>query len=132
MRCALASLGRRPSRYILGMGVLRAAALVLLWGCSGGKTADEHAPDATTSETSAIRGVVHVVLFTHIEDASPGGTLGSAQSRTSYLGLRSRLLEMAVPLEKLRDAGQIEVTDFSSLVDKWRTSYGARGMTYRP
>lgn len=41
------------------------------------------------------RGLVHVVLFTHIEDASPGGTLGSAQSRTSYRGLRSRLLDMA-------------------------------------
>jgi len=38
---------------------------------------------------------VHVVLFTHIEDATPGGTLGSAQNRTSYLTWRAKLIDVA-------------------------------------
>ncbi len=37
---------------------------------------------------------VHVVLFTHIEDNTPGGVIGSTQARTQYLALRARLLEM--------------------------------------
>ena len=35
------------------------------------------------------------MLFTHIEDTTPPGTLGTTQSRTSYLNLRTRLLELA-------------------------------------
>lgn len=38
---------------------------------------------------------VYVVLFTHIEDNTPAGALGSAQNRAAYLSLRTRLLEMA-------------------------------------
>lgn len=38
---------------------------------------------------------VYVVIFTHIEDNTPGGTLGSTQSRQSYLTLRSNLIAMA-------------------------------------
>jgi hypothetical protein len=38
---------------------------------------------------------VHLVLFTHIEDNTPAGTLGSAQSRQNYLLLRSRLIDLA-------------------------------------
>lgn len=41
------------------------------------------------------QGVVHVVLFTHVEDNTPPGALGSLQSRDSYLGLRAKLIEMA-------------------------------------
>lgn len=37
---------------------------------------------------------VHVVLFTHIEDNTPPGTLGTPTNRTAYLNLRARLLEM--------------------------------------
>jgi hypothetical protein len=37
---------------------------------------------------------VYVVLFTHIEDATPAGLLGTPSNRSSYLNLRSRLLEM--------------------------------------
>lgn len=35
---------------------------------------------------------VQVVLFTHIEDNTPGGLLGSAQNRQSYMTWRSRLI----------------------------------------
>ena len=38
---------------------------------------------------------VQVVLFTHIEDQSPVGVIGSAAARTSYLALRNSLLQMA-------------------------------------
>jgi len=38
---------------------------------------------------------VHVVLFTHIEDNTPAGTLGSPQSRQHYLSVRSKLIVMA-------------------------------------
>lgn len=49
--------------------------------------------DAAPVDTSA--GQVHVVLFTHIEDNTPAGMLGAAQSRTSYTNLRTRLVELA-------------------------------------
>lgn len=38
---------------------------------------------------------IQVVLFTHIEDNTPGGTLGSSQNRTSYLTWRSKLIGVA-------------------------------------
>lgn len=37
---------------------------------------------------------VYAVIFTHIEDNSPTGTLGSAQCKQNYLVIRGRLLEM--------------------------------------
>ncbi len=52
----------------------------------GGTDSDVALPD---------QGVVHVVLFTHIEDNTPLGALGSEISRLSYLGLRGRLIELA-------------------------------------
>jgi hypothetical protein len=41
------------------------------------------------------KGVVEVVLFTHIEDQTPGGALGTEQNRMAYTGLRSKLIELA-------------------------------------
>ena len=38
---------------------------------------------------------IQVVLFTHIEDNTPGGTLGSSQNRQSYLMWRSKLINVA-------------------------------------
>ncbi|MBF8295794.1 MAG: hypothetical protein HW389_2339 [Bacteroidetes bacterium] len=38
---------------------------------------------------------VYVVLFTHIEDNTPTGTLGSPESRNHYLLVRSKMIEMA-------------------------------------
>lgn len=70
---------------------------------AGGSTsASSGASSSTTSSTAAssssggqTKGVVEVVLFTHIEDQTPGGTLGSPQSMTSYTALRSKLIEVA-------------------------------------
>jgi hypothetical protein len=39
---------------------------------------------------------VYVVLFTHIEDNTPPGVLGTPANRNAYLNLRTRLLELGV------------------------------------
>jgi hypothetical protein len=41
---------------------------------------------------------VQVVLFTHIEDNTPAGALGSAANRAAYLNLRTRLVELGTLL----------------------------------
>lgn len=46
---------------------------------------------------------VRVVLFTHIEDNTPPGAIGTAANRTAYLALRARLVEMAM-LARLYEA----------------------------
>ena len=51
-------------------------------------------PTEPTSDAPP-RGAVHVVLFTHIEDNTPGGVIGTTTSRTSYMNLRARLIELA-------------------------------------
>lgn len=67
----------------------------LLAACSStGEPATGAPPDDPDADTIT-QGRVHVVLFTHIEDATPGGTLGSAQSSASYLALRPKLIQMA-------------------------------------
>ncbi len=38
---------------------------------------------------------VYVAVFTHIEDNTPAGTIGTDQARNNYLNLRARLVEMA-------------------------------------
>lgn len=51
--------------------------------------------DAASDAGPIASGVVHVVLFTHIEDQTPGGMLGTAMSRTSYLATRRAMIAMA-------------------------------------
>lgn len=43
---------------------------------------------------------VYVVVFTHIEDNTPVGMLGTAAARTNYMNVRSRLLDMAALAER--------------------------------
>ena len=42
---------------------------------------------------------VYVVVFTHVEDNTPGGLLGTAQSRQNYSTLRDNLIAMAAMAE---------------------------------
>jgi hypothetical protein len=66
--------------------------LVLLLGACpfpGPGTPDGGSPDA------GAQGKVHVVVFTHIEDNTPGGVIPSDTSRTQYLVMRQRLLATA-------------------------------------
>lgn len=51
-------------------------------------------PPSPTTPTPVLQPV-YVVLFTHIEDNTPAGALDSPATRTGYLNIRGRLLEMA-------------------------------------
>jgi hypothetical protein len=64
-------------------------ACIALGAC--GSADDDVPPTSPTGGTSA---PIHVVLFTHIEDATPAGVLGTAANRTNYLNIRARLIEM--------------------------------------
>ncbi|MBL9016673.1 MAG: hypothetical protein JNL83_20970, partial [Myxococcales bacterium] len=69
----------------------------LLAACSGDPAPPGGELDAATEVDGppAAHARVHVVLFTHVEDNTPQGTLGSAQSRQAYTTLRARLVETA-------------------------------------
>jgi hypothetical protein len=69
--------------------LLVAGAAALMMGLSATETV------TAQSRPDAGRPPVHVVLFTHIEDNTPAGALGTQASRTAYLNLRARLLEVA-------------------------------------
>lgn len=99
----------------ISLAVLAACSLLLQPGCGGGSSDDTttppggdaanvadaaEAPDGTdttgaTDTGGPTQGVVQVVLFTHIEDNTPAGELGSEQSRKAYLALRGKLVEVA-------------------------------------
>ena len=69
-----------------------AIALALLAAACSAGSADSIAP---TSVVQSRFPPIQVVIFTHIEDNTPGGMLGSAANRATYLSLRSSLLQMA-------------------------------------
>ena len=50
---------------------------------------------ACTTGGSSQQPPPHVVLFTHIEDTTPAGMLGSTESRAAYAALRAKLIQMA-------------------------------------
>ena len=80
--------------------VLTAAALTtlsLIASC-GGESGSPTAPSTTATTTrggTTAAPPVYVVLFTHIEDNTPSGTLDTAANRTLYLTWRTRLITMA-------------------------------------
>lgn len=89
----------------LGGPLLFGALLLGATACEGGGSPGTGGAGATSSDASssattsgaggAHAGRVHVVLFTHIEDNTPGGMIGSAQSKMGYLALRGKLIEVA-------------------------------------
>jgi hypothetical protein len=64
------------------------ASALLLASCGDGPTAEE------TTDLPTDIPPIQVVVFTHIEDQSPGGVLGTPANRASYLTLRSALIQM--------------------------------------
>lgn len=74
--------------------VLVLAALATGCGSSSSATAPTAATTPITATATSTRPI-YVVLFTHIEDTTPGGVLGSTLARTNYLSLRSKLIDMA-------------------------------------
>jgi hypothetical protein len=75
----------------------RVSALVVLLFSSAACSDPAATGDSTTPSQPPAGNVppVQVVLFTHIEDQTPAGTLGSATNRTNYLAVRNSLLQMA-------------------------------------
>jgi hypothetical protein len=78
----------------------------LLAACGGSGIAGDKT--ASTGNQSANLPPVQTVLFTHIEDNTPAGVLGSAASRTSYLALRGSLLQMAALTAKYKMRWSLE------------------------
>ena len=75
----------RRARALAAFGALH----LLASACGGSTVTGE--PNVPPSGSPPVQ----VVLFTHIEDNTPGGVLGSTASRTSYLAQRTTLLQMA-------------------------------------
>ncbi|MGE3344465.1 MAG: hypothetical protein AB7L71_13635 [Vicinamibacterales bacterium] len=76
--------------------ILVSTAVALLAACGGSPTSPT--PSGTSSGTSSPTGTtrpVYVVVFTHIEDNTPAGSLGGAEARASYLAWREDLIAMA-------------------------------------
>ena len=75
------------------------AATFLVAACSESGSPTTPSPTPTPTPTPGPGGAaappIYVVLFTHIEDATPGGVLGTAANRATYMTLRARLLSMA-------------------------------------
>lgn len=78
--------------------VLAGTCSLWLGACSGSPTTPAASSGGTTSPTGGTTTTtpkpVYVVLFTHIEDNTPAGTLGSPQARTVYLDWRNDLIAM--------------------------------------
>lgn len=72
--------------------------LCLMASCGGGGGESPTAPSTsspTTGGGTTVAPPISVVLFTHIEDNTPGGTLGTGANRSTYLTWRTRLITMA-------------------------------------
>lgn len=70
--------------------------LCLVASCGGENGSAPTAPSTmSTGGSTSVLPPVYVVLFTHIEDNTPGGTLGAAANRATYLTWRTRLITMA-------------------------------------
>jgi hypothetical protein len=70
------------------------AAQALLVGCNSGSSSGS-GPLTSSSSGGGGGAPVQVVVFTHVEDNTPVGVLGSPQSKASYDKLRSSLLAVA-------------------------------------
>jgi hypothetical protein len=80
---------------------LGAAALALACACGG--SSSPTAPGGTTTpggSTGSTPQPIWVVLFTHIEDNTPAGTIPSGANRTNYLRLRETLIETAQMMQR--------------------------------
>lgn len=87
-------------RYVARFASLCIGVALLATGCKlPGFLGNLKIPDltGTTIPKLPVNGPaqVYVVLFTHIEDGTPSGTLGDAVNRRQYLEQRDALLDMA-------------------------------------
>lgn len=87
----MARIGIKSDMNYSSVRLLAGVLTVLLTACG------DQEPTATPPQDPP-SGIppIQVVLFTHIEDQTPAGVLGSTANRTSYLALRNVLLQMAM------------------------------------
>jgi hypothetical protein len=85
------------ARTILMVAAIATSSMAMACGGDGGSPT---APSTTSTAPGTDDGTtslppVYVVLFTHIEDNTPGGTLDTGANRSTYLTWRTRLITMA-------------------------------------
>lgn len=71
------------------------AQVLALLAAASACSANDKAPSSGELPEVGDPAAVQVVMFTHIEDNTPAGALGSDQGRVAYAGLRARLVELA-------------------------------------
>ena len=77
------------------IGVLLVAIVMLGAACSKSSGSSPTAPTSPLgTSTPTLTVPVYVALFTHIEDNTPAGALGTPASRSAYARLRARLIQM--------------------------------------
>src|SRR5207244_695244 len=66
--------------------------------------------EPTATPQGSVSGIppIQVVVFTHIEDQTPPGVLGTAANRASYLSLRTALLQMATLMRQYKMRWSLE------------------------
>ena len=81
---------------------LVAAVLVSACACGGSSspTSPGTSPPSPGGSTSSTPQPIWVVLFTHIEDNTPAGTIPSGTNRTNYLRLRETLIETGQMMQR--------------------------------
>ncbi len=77
------------------IALLSLTGLVACGGSASPTAPNTTATTTTTTTTSTAPTPVYVVLFTHIEDNTPTGTIGDAITRTNYLRTRQSVIDMA-------------------------------------
>lgn len=84
-------------RFRAVLTAMALTSLCLAVSCSGegGSPTSPSTTASTTSGGTSTAPPVYVVLFTHIEDNTPSGTLDTTANRTLYLTWRTRLITMA-------------------------------------
>jgi hypothetical protein len=83
----------------LRAGVL-AAAIVAAATCGGSSPAAPSTSATTTTTPAPTLPTVYVVLFTHIEDNVPVGTIGTPANLASYTNMRTALIDMAAAVRR--------------------------------
>lgn len=71
------------------------SAILALTTCGGSTAAPTASTTTTPAPAAVVPPVVYVVLFTHIEDNLPVGTIGTAPNQANYMNMRAALVSMA-------------------------------------
>jgi hypothetical protein len=98
-----------------------------------------HDPAGNIAAVGQYKGTIEAIPELH--DLYVNGTVSTQHMLTSSFGIRPAVIQRAdglvsitdsviAPLTTWRDAGTVLPTDFTALVDAWRTEFGSRGYLY--